>query len=66
MAYEYTNKRGNKYYLHGRTTTLRNGRQQKIYYFAREQKDGAIDRIPEGYMVSETANGLPVLKRTNN
>ncbi len=63
MAYAYTNSRGNTYYLHSRTTTLRGGREQRIYYFAREEKEGTLDKVPEGYEVSETANGLPVLKR---
>jgi hypothetical protein len=62
-AFAYTNKKGNKYFLHSRVTTLRGGREQRIYYFAREAKEGAIDKVPEGYEVSETANGLPVLKR---
>ena len=65
MAYQYTNSRGNKYYLHSRTTMLRNGKEQRIFYFAREEKEGSLDQVPEGYAVSETANGLPVLKKTN-
>jgi hypothetical protein len=44
-------------------TTLKGGRQQTIYFFAKTIKDGAIDAVPEGYMVSETKNGLPVLKK---
>ncbi|HZW02322.1 MAG TPA: hypothetical protein VFF68_00220 [Anaerolineaceae bacterium] len=65
MAYQYTNSRGNKYFLHSRTTTLRNGKEQRIFYFAREPKEGTLEKVPEGYTVSETANGLPVLKKTN-
>lgn len=64
MAYKYTNSRGNTYILHSRTTTLRNGKKQQIFFFARDEKEGAQDKMPEGYMVSETANGLPVLKRS--
>lgn len=63
MAYAYTNSRGNTYYLHSRTATLRGGREQRIYYFAKEKKAETLDKVPEGYVVSETANGLPVLKR---
>jgi hypothetical protein len=44
-------------------TKLRSGREQKIYFFAREQKEGVQDKLPDGYQVSETANGLPVLKK---
>ncbi|MGD2144906.1 MAG: hypothetical protein PVF54_10545 [Anaerolineae bacterium] len=63
MAYSYTNSKGRTYYLHGKTTTLKNGRQQTIYYFAKEAKENALDAVPSGYTVSESKNGLPVLKR---
>jgi hypothetical protein len=63
MAYAHTNSRGNTYYLHKRDTTLKNGRQQTIYFFAKEVKDGALDEVPAGYQVAESRNGLPVLKK---
>jgi hypothetical protein len=63
MAFSYTNSKGNSYYLHGRETELKNGRKQTIYFFAKEVKDGSLDSVPEGYVVSESKNGLPVLKR---
>jgi hypothetical protein len=63
MAYSYENSRGNTYYLHKRDTTLKNGRQQTIYFFARDVRDGAMDNVPEGYQVAESRNGLPVLKK---
>ncbi len=63
MAFSFTNSRGSSYILHARTTTLKNGNTQTIYFFAREAKDGALDSVPEGYEVSESKNGLPVLKR---
>ena len=65
MAYAHTNKKGQTYYLHERQVTLRgNNRQQTIYFFSREQKDGTLEAIPEGYQVVETASsGLPVLKK---
>jgi hypothetical protein len=65
MAYAYTNSRGKTYFLHGRTTTLKGGRQQTIYFFAKEVKEGALNSVPSGYMVSESKNGLPVLKRAS-
>jgi hypothetical protein len=64
MAYSYTNSRGKTYFLHSKTTTLKSGRQQTIYFFAKEVKPGALFTLPAGYMVSESKNGLPVLKRT--
>jgi hypothetical protein len=63
MAYEYTNSKGAKYYLHERTTSLKSGNTRTLYFFSKEKKEGAIDKVPEGYEVSETANGLPVLKK---
>ena len=63
MAFTYTNSRGISYILHAKNTTLKNGRQQIIYYFAKSEKDGALDAVPKGYQVNETRSGLPVLKR---
>jgi YHS domain-containing protein len=63
MTFTYENEKGNTYYLHGRETTLKNGTKRTIYFFAKEEKDGTLDSVPEGYMVMETSNGLPVLKK---
>jgi hypothetical protein len=63
MAYDYKNSKGTTYYLHGRATTLKNGKSQTIYFFAKEPKDGALDSVPQGYMVKESKNGLPVLAK---
>ena len=63
MSYSVQNSKGTTYYLHQRETTLKNGRKQTIYFFAKEPKDGVLDAVPAGYVVSETKNGLPVLKK---
>ena len=64
MAYTHENSRGQTYYLHSRVTNLRGGRQQRIYFFAMTIKDGAIDAVPDGYIVSENQRtGLPLLKK---
>ena len=63
MAYSFTNSKNKTYYLHKKDTTLKNGRQQTIYFFAKEIKDGSLDSVPSGYVVSESRNGLPVLKK---
>lgn len=63
MAFKYTNSKGNAYILHSRKTVLKNGTEQTIYFFAKEAKEGALDAVPNGYEVSESKNGLPVLKK---
>jgi hypothetical protein len=63
MAYSYTNSRGKTYILHGKSTPLKDGGTRTLYFFAKEEKEGALDAVPEGYEVSESRNGLPVLKR---
>ena len=65
MAYSYTNSKGTTYYLHSKETTLKNGRVQRIYFFAKDVRDGSLDAIPDGRMVAESKNGLPVLKKAS-
>ncbi|MFA6814137.1 MAG: hypothetical protein GX943_03680 [Candidatus Pacebacteria bacterium] len=63
-AFSYTNKKGQTYYLHTRDVTLKNGRVQTIYFFARDVRDGSLSEVPAGYMVMETTRtGMPVLKK---
>jgi hypothetical protein len=63
-AYAYKNSKGQTYYLHTREVTLKNGRVQRIYFFARDIRDGALQEVPAGYQVVETERtGMPVLKR---
>ncbi len=65
MAFTHTNTKGQTYYLHGQTVTLQNGRQQQIFYFAREEKRGeGLDAVPAGYRIEENERtGLPFLKK---
>jgi len=64
MAYSYTNSKGDTYYLHGKKVTLKNGRQQQIYYFARDVRADALDSVPANYTVVETTRtGMPVLRK---
>ena len=65
MPFTFTNSKGQTYILHERVTQLKNGNTQTIYFFAKEAKEGALDAIPEGRVVSESKNGLPVLKRAD-
>ena len=64
MAFSHVNSKGQTYLLHQRDVTLKGGRVQRIYFFAREEKDGAIDELPGGYVVVENPRtGLPILKK---
>lgn len=63
MAYTFMNSKGVTYILHGKTTITSTGKQRTLYYFSKEQKEGALGAVPVGYVVSETKNGLPVLKK---
>lgn len=65
MAYTYQNSKGQTYFLHSKLVELQNGRQQRIFYFARAQKPGEeVDGMPSGYRVQENQRtGLPFLKK---
>ena len=65
MAYNVKSKKtGETYYLHSREVTLRGGRKQTIYFFARTEKEGVIGDLPAGYEVMENSRtGLPMLKK---
>ena len=64
-AYAHTNSKGQTYFLHSKNVTLRGGRKQTIYYFAREEKpEGGLEAVPVGMQVVENKKtGLPMLKR---
>jgi len=64
MAYEFTNSKGVKYYLHFKDVSLKGGRIQRIYFFARNVRDGSLDEVPEKFKVIETERtGMPILKK---
>lgn len=65
MAYDYTNKKGDTYYLHSKEVTLRGNLQMRIYYFKREvDAEFALDALPEGREVIENERtGLPLVRR---
>lgn len=65
MAYQHINSKGQTYYLHSREVTLRgSGKTQRIFFFARTEKDGSLNELPAGYKVVEnTRTGLPILKK---
>ena len=63
MAFKYTNAKGVTYILHGKDRVTSTGKTTTLYYFGKEEKKDALAAVPAGYKVSETTNGLPVLKK---
>ncbi|MDX1935287.1 MAG: hypothetical protein SFU56_22035 [Capsulimonadales bacterium] len=65
MAYSVTSKKnGTVYYLHAQTTQTKGGRRT-LYFFRKELKEGALDQLPDGYIVTESeSTGLPLLSRS--
>jgi len=64
MAYEFKNSKGMSYFLHSKEVTLKGGRKQRIFYFARDIRPGALNEVPAGYTVLETPRtGMPILKK---
>ena len=63
MAYSFRNSKGQTYFLHATTRVLKSGKKQHLYYFSKTQKSGALDLVPQGYVVTESKTGLPVLKK---
>lgn len=65
--YAHTNSRGATYYLFHKQVPLKNSdRVQTIYYFSKDPKNPKgvpLAKVPEDRIVSETKNGLPVLKK---
>jgi len=64
MAYSQTNSKGQQYFLHMKDVTLKGGRLQRIYFFARDVRADAVDAMPTGYVsVENLRTGLLVLKK---
>lgn len=64
-AYSHTNSKGVTYYLHSKMVTLRGGKEQRIYFFAKEERPAdAVAELPEAYEVVENPrNGFLTLKK---
>lgn len=55
MAYSHTNSKGVTYYLHKSDVTLRGGKLQTIFFFAKSEKNekGEPVDLPEDRIVKE-------------
>lgn len=63
-----TNQKGNTYYLHSTEikSKSKDGKSRTFYFFTKKNpadKGTPVGQVPEGYEVSETKNGLPVLRK---
>ena len=63
MAYSHTNSKGVTYWLHSKDVTLRGGKEQTIYYFAKDQRDNACDLPADREVVENPRNGFLVVKK---
>ncbi|MGI6612085.1 MAG: hypothetical protein ACOX0Z_00720 [Candidatus Nanosyncoccaceae bacterium] len=66
MPYSHTNSQGVTYYLHKMDVTLRGGKEQTIYFFAKTPKNdkGTPCALPEGRIVKENPrNGFLTVSR---
>lgn len=66
MAYKHTNSKGVTYYLHKTEVTLKGGKSQTIYFFAKTEKNdkGTPCDLPEDREVNENPrNGFLTVSR---
>ena len=59
MPVMYTNRKGRTYYLCKRFSNT----GKPYYFFTREAGDNLVDKIPEGYAISESVNGVVSLTK---
>lgn len=64
-AYKHTNSKGVSYFLHSKAVTLRGGKEQVIYFFAKELGGkGEPTDLPAGYEVTENPrNGFLTIRK---
>jgi len=63
MAFSVKNSKGTTYYLHATVRALKSGKEQRLFFFSKTAKAGALDKLPDGYEVGESQSGLPILKK---
>ena len=64
-AYKHTNSKGVTYYLHSKKVVLRGGKEQTIFYFAKDERPAdAVSDLPADREVQENPrNGFLTLKK---
>lgn len=57
-------KSGKTYFLHSRQQELKGGHIQTLYFFAAQEREGSLEKVPQGYLLHENEKtGLPLLKK---
>ncbi len=65
MAYSHTNSKGVTYFLNSKNVVLRGGKEQRIFYFSKDERPEAVKELPAGMEVNENPrNGFLTVKRT--
>jgi len=59
MAIEYTNRKGQTYYLHQKANASGN----LTFHFSLQRPDEPVDAIPSGYEIYESPNGLAFMRK---
>ena len=62
MGYKHTNSKGKTYFLHCKDVQLKGGREQRIYYFAKDSRPEACDLPACKTVVESPKTGLPFCK----
>jgi hypothetical protein len=64
MAYKHTNSKGVTYYLNSKNVVLRGGKEQRIFYFSKDERSETASDLPDGMTVNENPrNGFLTVKR---
>ena len=64
IPYSHTNSKGIAYHLHCNERTTRTGKVTRQFFFSRDiRPEKAVDALPEGRQVEETATGTLVVKK---
>jgi len=61
--YTYTNSRARAFYLNQRSYPTKKGGIRIMRYFSAQPSEHTIEIVPDGYVIEEAKNGLPLLKR---
>lgn len=65
MAYSHKNSKGVTYFLNSKNVVLRGGKEQRIFYFSKDERPEAVKELPAGMEVNENPrNGFLTVKRS--